>query len=144
MSGCRYGPDAELFKLETIGTHYIVEMYGCPYYLLDNEEFVCNAMREAVRCCGAELMGDISHHFHPQGVTSLGILAESHISVHTWPEHGYVAADIFTCGTRADPHKACVYLVDVFQAGRYIINKLTRGKESEKRMIASSTVMSAT
>lgn len=125
--------------METIGTHYLLEMYGCPSHLLNDEIVVCNAMKEAVRCSGADLLGDISHHFHPQGVTALGLLAESHIAIHTWPEHGYVAADIFTCGTRAVPRKACEYLVEVFQSDRHELKKLTRGVESEDRVIPSST-----
>ena len=91
-----------------------MELYDCPQRLLDDKTFVVDALRQAVSSSGAELINDISHRFHPHGVTALGLLAESHISIHTWPEHGYVAADIFTCGTRADPSKACEYLIDIF------------------------------
>lgn len=128
--------------MDTIGTHYLLELYGCPSQLLNDEIVVCNAMREAVRCSGADLLGDISHHFHPQGVTALGILAESHISIHTWPEHGYVAADIFTCGTRAVPRKACEYLIEAFQSDRHEMKKVIRGVESEDRVIPSATTVS--
>lgn len=113
--------------METIGTHYIVEMFDCPNHLLNDQAFVDGAMREAIIASDAELIEGISHQFSPQGVTALGLLSESHISIHTWPEHGYVAADIFTCGTRADPHKACICLIVAFQAGRHVLKKLTRG-----------------
>jgi len=143
LCGLGYGQNAELYKLDTIGTHYLLELYGCPGQLLNDEIVVCNAMREAVRCSGADLLGDISHHFHPQGVTALGILAESHISIHTWPEHGYVAADIFTCGTRAVPRKACEYLIEAFQSDRHQMEKVIRGVESEDQIIRSSKVVSS-
>ncbi|MFQ5805537.1 MAG: adenosylmethionine decarboxylase [Phycisphaerae bacterium] len=116
--------------MANIGTHCIVELYGCPREPLNDEEFVKNAVREASSHGLATLMGEVSHHFHPHGVTALGLLAESHISVHTWPEHGYAAADVFTCGETANPQKACTYLIKAFQASRYSLTKLVRGPEA--------------
>jgi len=113
--------------LQALGTHYFAELYGCPVNLLDDEAFVKNALKEAVDHGLASLLTEVSHHFTPQGVTALGLLAESHISIHTWPECGYVAVDVFTCGERADPQKACLYLVDVFRATRHSLTKLMRG-----------------
>jgi S-adenosylmethionine decarboxylase len=75
-------------------------------------------------------MGEVSHKFHPQGVTALGLLSESHISIHTWPEHGYAAADVFTCGDRANPQRACNYLLKAFEATRHSLTKLVRGPEA--------------
>ena len=105
--------------MANIGTHCIVELYGCPPELLDDHEFVKGAVREATDYGLATLMGEVSHHFEPQGVTALGLLAESHISIHTWPEHGYAAADIFTCGDRTDPQRAADFLIRKFQAERH-------------------------
>ena len=116
--------------MANIGTHCIVELYDCPRKLLNDEQFVKNAVREATRHGLATLMGEVSHQFHPHGVTALGLLAESHISIHTWPEHGYAAADIFTCGDRANPQPACDFLIRRFQAGRHSLTKLVRGPEA--------------
>ena len=116
--------------MANIGTHCIVELYGCPHELLNDEEFVKNAVREATSHGLATLMGEVSHKFHPHGVTALGLLAESHISVHTWPEHGYAAADIFTCGDHANPQKASNFLIRKFQATRHSLTKLVRGPEA--------------
>lgn len=131
--GCFYvgsGPAAEYGTLANIGTHCIVELYGCPPDLLDDEEFVRNAVREASTHGLATLMGEVAHHFEPQGVTALGLLAESHISIHTWPEHGYAAADVFTCGDHANPQKACDFLIRTLQAERHSLTKLVRGPEA--------------
>jgi S-adenosylmethionine decarboxylase len=116
--------------LANIGTHCIVELYGCPRELLNDEQFVKNAVREATSHGLATLMGEVSHQFQPHGVTALGLLAESHISIHTWPEHGYAAADVFTCGDTANPQRACAYLISVFQANRHSLTKLVRGPEA--------------
>ncbi|MFQ5502684.1 MAG: adenosylmethionine decarboxylase [Phycisphaerae bacterium] len=113
--------------METRGTHCMVELYDCPPDLLNDEIRITRAMREAVAEGLADLLGEVSHQFTPQGVTALGLLAESHISIHTWPEHGYAAADVFTCGDRAKAEVACRYLVGALQAGRHAFMKLTRG-----------------
>lgn len=113
--------------LETISKHYMAELYDCPFDLLNDRAFITQSLREAVEHGNAELLHEVSHQFTPQGVTALGLLAESHISVHTWPEHGYAACDVFTCGQRADAEAACLHLVDVLQAGRHSLTKLTRG-----------------
>jgi S-adenosylmethionine decarboxylase len=116
--------------LANIGTHCIVELYGCPRELLNDEQYVKDALREACSFGLATLMGEVSHKFHPQGVTALALLAESHISVHTWPEHGYAAADIFTCGDHANPQRASDFLIRKFQADHHSLTKLVRGPEA--------------
>ena len=125
--------------MANIGTHCIVELYGCPRELLNDERFVKDALREATSFGLATLMGEVSHKFHPQGVTALGLLAESHISIHTWPEYGYAAADIFTCGDRATPQRASDFLIRKFEAERYSLTKLIRGPEAccEQSSVAS-------
>lgn len=116
--------------MANIGTHCILELYGCPRTLLNDREFVKNAVRDATEHGLAALVGEVSHQFQPHGVTALGLLAESHISIHTWPEHGYAAADVFTCGETANPQRACVYLVRAFRAARHSLTKLVRGPEA--------------
>ncbi|MFH1418441.1 MAG: adenosylmethionine decarboxylase [Planctomycetota bacterium] len=115
--------------MEATGTHCILELYDCPSHLLDDEAFVTRTLREAVNQGMATLLGEVSHKFHPQGVTALALIAESHVAIHTWPECGYVAVDVFTCGDRASAEKACGYMVEAFQAGRHTMRKLARGLE---------------
>lgn len=113
-----------------IGTHTILEMYDCPAEVIDDLELVRQAVRDAARAARSTLLHESAHSFEPQGVTALGLLAESHISVHTWPELGYAAADVFTCGEHARPHDACESLVRSLRAGRHEIKELARGVEA--------------
>lgn len=119
--------------MESTGTHCIAELYDCPPALLNDEFFVKQALREAVDEGFATLISEVSHKFHPQGVTALALISESHIAIHTWPEYGYVAADVFTCGDRAEAEKACDYLKRAFKSGRHSVQKLIRGTEVARR-----------
>ena len=115
--------------MATIGTHCIIELYDCPGELLNDEAFVKRTMRDAAERGLASLLHEVSPQFHPQGVTALGLLTESQISIHTWPEYGYAAADVFTCGEQASAQTACRHLVRAFRAGRHSLVELTRGCE---------------
>lgn len=105
----------------------MIELFGCPADLLDDLEHVRTAMRDAVVASRGTLLGECVHDFEPQGVTVVGLLAESHISVHTWPEHGYAAADVFTCGTAADPELAGRSLAASLKAERHELRTIERG-----------------
>jgi S-adenosylmethionine decarboxylase len=122
------GSVREYEALDTIGSHCLVELYDCPAALLDDETVVRGAVRTAANEGFATLLHEVSHHFHPQGVTALGLIAESHIAIHTWPEHGYAAVDVFTCGDRANAEKACRHIARSLQAGRQSVTKLIRGE----------------
>lgn len=113
--------------METTGTHCIAELYECPRDLLNDENRVKEALRGAVSQGMATLLHEVSHSFHPQGVTALALIAESHVAIHTWPEFGYAAVDVFTCGDRASAERACQHLVEALQAGRHSMVKLSRG-----------------
>ncbi len=120
------------FQLETgvgsvSGITCLLELYDCPPDILDDKERIDEALREAVEHARATLLKQVSNQFSPQGVTSLGVLAESHISIHTWPEHGYAAVDIFTCGNKAMPERACSYLAEALSAGHHTVQRIERG-----------------
>ena len=83
---------------------------------------------EAVDAIGATLLNLHVHTFSPQGVTGLAVLAESHLSLHSWPEHGYLAADVFTCGDRVEPTKAVDVLKRHFQPQRVEVMEIARGR----------------
>ena len=129
--------------MDAIGTHSMGELYDCNLSLLDDPAVVETFLRKATIRMGAELVKHVSHQFAPHGVTVLGLLAESHISVHTWPERGYVAVDAFTCGTRCKPALACEYLAEAFEAERKVIVDFTRGAEdvSELQAIANERLV---
>ncbi|MBU0639990.1 MAG: adenosylmethionine decarboxylase [Planctomycetes bacterium] len=113
--------------MSTVGTHCLIELHGCPAESLNDQEFVRRALRDAVQAGGATLLEEVTHQFHPHGVTVLALLAESHLAIHTWPEHAYVAADMFTCGRRAQPERACLCLARAFRAQRHTLTTLPRG-----------------
>ncbi len=88
---------------------------------------VQQAMIAAARKARATVLDASFHRFSPQGVSGVVVLAESHISVHTWPEAGYAAVDVFTCGDRTMPHRAAEYLIEALKPSRYDIREMSRG-----------------
>ena len=84
----------------TRGTHLLIECHGCPAALLDDQKQLEAALRAAAEAIGAKVVGALFHRFAPQGVTGVLLLSESHASVHSWPERGYAAVDVYTCGER--------------------------------------------
>lgn len=111
---------------DTVGKHCILELYECDAAKLDDEAFLRNAITTAAKRAGATLLNLITHHFDPQGVTGLALLAESHISIHTWPESGYAAVDVFTCGDHTMPEKACATLAEELGAGSHRLKSFRR------------------
>ncbi len=107
------------------GIHLIIEVMGADG--LDDEERIQNAFRNCVDACGATLLHIHTHKFSPQGVSGVAVLAESHISVHTWPEIGYGAFDVFMCGD-AQPWAAVDVLRDAFAAREVKVRELLRGE----------------
>lgn len=107
------------------GTHLIIEVTGAEG--LDDEDRIQTAFRACVEACGATLLHIHTHKFSPQGVSGVAVLAESHISVHTWPEVGYGAFDVFMCG-QADPWKAVDVLRRAFSARDVSVRELRRGE----------------
>jgi len=108
------------------GTHLIIEVVDGEG--LDDEARIQKAFRDCVDTCGATLLHIHTHKFSPQGVSGVAVLAESHISVHTWPEIGYGAFDVFMCGD-AMPWKAVEVLREAFTAGEVRVKELLRGEE---------------
>lgn len=119
--------------MATLGRHIILEMRGCSKNVINDVEKVKNILTEATKVSRATLVEVICHHFSPYGVTGVAILAESHISVHTWPEHAYAAADIFICGN-TDPRLAASYIADRFHAHEYSMMELQRGNFSQNEI----------
>ncbi|MFO8236863.1 MAG: adenosylmethionine decarboxylase [Prochlorococcaceae cyanobacterium] len=111
---------------ETVGKHCILELYDCDPGRLDNQAFLRDTITAAAREAGATLLNLITHRFQPQGVTGLALLAESHISIHTWPESGYAAVDVFTCGDHTMPERACAVLAAELGAGRHRLTSFRR------------------
>ena len=96
--------------------HILFELRGCPSKLLDDPEFIVMALQIASSRANSKLLGVNCHHFKPQGVTAIAMLADSHISIHTWPEKNLAMCDIFTCGVDSTPELAVEYMSKQFQS----------------------------
>lgn len=110
----------------TLGRHLIAELYGCDARALDDVERLRAGAVEAAEAIGATVLGVTFHEFAPQGVSGTVVIAESHISLHTWPEHGYGAVDIYTCGG-LDPRPAIELLGRVLGASALRVQEIRRG-----------------
>jgi S-adenosylmethionine decarboxylase proenzyme len=113
--------------LNALGRHLLVELYDCDKEALNDLSYLREAMLTAAIDCGAVVLGDSFHHFSPQGVSGVVIIAESHLSVHTWPEHGYAAVDVFTCGTTVNPEKAAEVLIEKLGSRNHSLTEIKRG-----------------
>lgn len=117
--------------MKKLGRHLIVEFAECDKAKLDDAPFVEECLLEAVRRSGATIVSSTFHRYAPQGVSGVIVIAESHLSIHTWPEYGYAAADFFTCGTTVDPYKAYEYMREQLGAQDGAVKELDRGIPSE-------------
>ena len=109
-----------------VGKHCILELYDCDHSKLNDEAFLRTTITTAAKRAGATLLNLITHRFEPQGVTGLALLAESHISIHTWPENGYAAVDVFTCGDHTMPESACEHLRIELSARKHALRSFLR------------------
>jgi len=122
---------------EPAATHVLVECLACDPARLDDAVALEAALREAADAVGARVVGAGFHRFAPQGVTGFLLLEESHLSVHTWPEHRYAAVDLFTCGAR-DPEEALPVLRAALGAERLEVVRIARGRLDGAQPIAVS------
>ena len=115
-------------NMSTLGRHILAEIHGCRFDVLNDinkvEEIMINAALEA----GAEVREYVFHKFSPQGVSGVVVISESHLAIHTWPELGYAAVDVFTCGDQVNPWDACNYLTEKFGAGHVTTTEIMRGQ----------------
>lgn len=101
-----------------MGKHYLLNLYGCSFALLNDEQFLIRLLEMAANVSGATVVQTIYKKFDPQGCTVLSLLSESHVSIHTWPENGTAAADIYTCGT-SNPKLGCDLIIEKLDPTNY-------------------------
>jgi S-adenosylmethionine decarboxylase proenzyme len=105
----------------------IAEYSDCTAGRLNDAEFLEQGMLEAVRQSGATIVKSVFHRYAPQGVSGVVVIAESHMSIHTWPEYNYAAVDFFTCGQSVDPYRANDYLKRVLGSTNACVTEVSRG-----------------
>ena len=107
------------------GTHLIAEFWGGKN--IESQKEIRNILFMAAKKSKNVPLGVKIHKFSPQGITGFILLAESHISIHTWPEINYVAIDLFSCGSKSKPHRGLEYLIKSFQPKKVKVKEIKRG-----------------
>lgn len=110
-----------------LGQHVLAEFFECDPNVLNNVSLVEKLMIEAALECGATIVQKCFHMFNPYGVSGVVIIAESHLAIHTWPELGYAAVDLFTCGDKCDSKVSYEYLKEKFNSKSASFTELKRG-----------------
>lgn len=128
---------------EPAGRQLLIELYGCDSTFLDSVSSVEEALVEAARAAGATIVESVFHHFSPHGVSGVVVIAESHVAVHTWPEHGYAALDVFTCGASVEPTDIMRALEKNFSAQRSESKLILRGPRVESGQEPGRTALSS-
>src|SRR5579875_2836600 len=118
--------------MKALGTHIVCELSGCDARALSDLEHVKDVMVTAAREANATVMETAFHRFQPQGVSGVVVIAESHLSIHTWPETGYAAMDFYTCGDHTDPWRACEYAAKMLDESTMRTTEVKRGIEAGK------------
>jgi len=113
--------------LNALGRQILVEFYHCNPRVLNDRDRIASAMGEAARLSGATVVEEVFHLFNPYGISGVVVIAESHLSIHTWPEYGYAAVDLFTCGEEILPEKAFEHLQKELGSESVSVMELKRG-----------------
>lgn len=111
---------------QPLATHVLVELWGVERGLLDDPTALEAGLLEAAKAARCEVLGSLAHKFEPQGASVVVLVAESHLSVHTWPEHGYAAVDILTCGETL-PEAGVESILRTFKPVSHSVEKVARG-----------------
>ncbi|HEV8143898.1 MAG TPA: adenosylmethionine decarboxylase [Methylomirabilota bacterium] len=114
-------------RLNALGRHLLLELFDCDLDAINNLQGVKQTLVEAARRAQATIVDVVFHEFNPFGISGVVVIAESHLSIHTWPEYRYAAVDIFSCGDVLQPEVAANYLVEQFGAERTSIVEMQRG-----------------
>ena len=113
--------------MNALGTQILLELKDCNRDLLNDLPHIRDSLLQAARKTGAKVIGQSFHQFSPQGVTGVIAIAESHLCIHTWPEYGYAAVDIFTCGEGFKPLDAVALVVDSLECADHSVTEIQRG-----------------
>lgn len=119
--------DIKTIAKKSLGTHILVDFYGCNSHYLNDLSFIKNAMLDAAIVAKASIVSEDFHMFLPYGVSGVILIQESHFTIHTWPEYQYAAVDLFTCGDNLDLRNAMLTLKDKFECDRLEFNNVVRG-----------------
>jgi S-adenosylmethionine decarboxylase len=132
--------EKEANRLHALGTHLLLELRDCNRTTLSNLEFVQETLKNAALEAKATIVEVAFHEFSPFGISGMVVIAESHLAIHTWPEYGYAAVDVFTCGDLIDPRVAAKFLIEKFQSKSPSIIEMKRGILGHEKLPHKVTV----
>jgi S-adenosylmethionine decarboxylase len=119
--------EKEANRLHALGTHLLLELRDCNPKTLGSLTYVKEAMQNAALEAKATIVEVAFHEFSPFGISGMVVIAESHLAIHTWPEYGYAAVDVFTCGDLIKPQTAAKFLIEKFESKNHSIVEMKRG-----------------
>ncbi|NOQ96607.1 MAG: S-adenosylmethionine decarboxylase proenzyme [Calditrichae bacterium] len=122
-------------KLNALGRHILAEFFNCDREILNDSGQVEILMKKAALACGATIVSSVFHTFNPHGVSGVVVIAESHLAIHTWPEYGYAAVDVFTCGNLVDPNTAIQSVQNSVRADKMESKEFIRGEIKDQGVI---------
>lgn len=117
--------------MKKLGRHILAEFTDCDRNILNDLDAIRSLLTEAARRSGATIVETLFHEYNPHGLSGVIVIAESHISIHTWPEYGYASVDFFTCGERVNPWEGCRYLEQGLGCTSLYTREFDRGIPSE-------------
>ena len=110
-----------------LGQQTLLELFACRHEVLNDKKFIKKTIIQAAKVAEATIVQDFFYQFAPFGISGTLVITESHINIHTWPEHNFVAIDFFTCNPNMKIKEACSYLIETFQASEHIQHDHLRG-----------------
>ena len=113
--------------MNALGKHLLLELKDCDKEVINDLNYLRDALIEAAEKSGATVLGNSFHPFVPHGVSGVVVIAESHLSIHTWPEYDYAAVDIFTCGDSVKPEIAAEIIIEKLKARNHSVVEVQRG-----------------
>ncbi len=121
--------------MNALGRHILAEFFNCDREILNDSGEIEILMKKAALACGATIVSSVFHTFNPHGVSGVVVIAESHLAIHTWPEYGYAAVDVFTCGNLVDPNTAIQSVQISVRADKMESKEFIRGEIKDQGVI---------
>jgi S-adenosylmethionine decarboxylase len=127
--------------LKALGRHILAEFFECDTQILNDSHLIEIYMKQAAIDCNATIINSVFQAFNPHGVSGVVVIAESHLAIHTWPEYGYAAVDVFTCGETVDPWLATRSLQELLKAKSVTTVEMKRGEIKSDEVLHHKPLM---
>ena len=121
--------------MNALGRHILADFFNCDREILNDSGEIEILMKKAALACGATIVSSVFHTFNPHGVSGVVVIAESHLAIHTWPEYGYAAVDVFTCGNLVDHNTAIQSVQNSVRADKMESKEFIRGEIKDQGVI---------